>query len=99
LVCDDRLLQDRVAHRCCSRGSRTPTHADSYAATFGYSYGDCYCYCNCYRDCYSHCNCNCDGYSYIYPDTDSDSERYSNRKTQPGITTSPHAAASPVSGR
>jgi hypothetical protein len=88
LVCDDRLLQDRVAHHCCSRGSRTPSHADSYAYANGNCHGnsDSYCYSDSYGNPYGN------GY------TDSNSEGHSNRKTQPGIKTSPHSAASPVSG-
>ena len=42
MVCDDRLLQSRDLYRCCSRGSRTTTHADSYAYCDSNSY--------CYRD-------------------------------------------------
>ena len=75
MVCDDRLLQGRDLYRCCSRGSRTPTHADSYAESYLYSnrnangyshshkHADSYAYCDsnsyCDRDCYRHRNCDC----------------------------------------
>ena len=62
MVCDDRLLQDRVAHHCCSPGSCTPTDADSQSERYAHSNanGDSNGYA--YADSYA----NCDSHSYAY---------------------------------
>ena len=75
MVCDDRLLQDRVAHHCCSPGSRTTTHADSHA--YGYRNRYAYCYRNSYAYCYSSSYAYADSYAY----DDSNSYCYRDRDT------------------
>jgi len=96
LVCDDRLLQDGVAHQCCSRGSRTPTHADSHAYSYSNSYSYGYCYGNsyAYADSYAYCYSN----SYCYRDRDSDSDIYPNSKAYSDSQAQSHIEAAPNSG-
>jgi hypothetical protein len=104
LVCDDRLLQDRVAHHCCSPGSRTPTDADSNAFadsnanghSNGYAYadsnanGDGYCY----RNLNTCTNANCD--SYTHPNTDAYSAAHPDTKDGSGTKASSNRATAPL---
>jgi len=108
LVCDDWLLQDRGAHRCCSPGSRGPTDADSHA--YCYSNSDAYCYrycdayryrgCYCYRDC--DCDCHCHGHCNVNADrhvdatAHRDTETHSITKVPRFAKTAANASAAPL---
>ena len=76
MVRDDQVLQDRVGHRCCSPGSRTPTHANShaYSNANGDSYGHTCADSNANGDryCYRHRDYNANSYSYGHSQANAD---------------------------
>jgi hypothetical protein len=100
--CDNRLLQDRLAHDGWDPGTCINCHpnSNSYANGDRYSYSDCYrdvysnSYCNSYSHSYSHCHTHCDSYcysdAYFHTKTNPDAKRYGFAKA------TSNSAAAPV---